>query len=46
MNSPQLYGLLVVQRGWSAVRYRDWIARALIALIDPGPVSPPAGTDR
>jgi AcrR family transcriptional regulator len=35
MNSPQLYGLLVVQRGWSAERYRDWIARALVALVVP-----------
>jgi AcrR family transcriptional regulator len=33
LNSPQLYGLLVVQRGWSARRYGDWIARALLALV-------------
>ena len=35
MNSPQLYGLLVVQRGWSPQRYGAWIARALVALITP-----------
>jgi AcrR family transcriptional regulator len=35
MNSPQLYGLLVVQRGWSPERYGAWIARALVALIAP-----------
>ena len=33
MNSPQLYGLLVVQRGWSPERYGAWIARALSALV-------------
>ena len=26
-----LYGLLVVQRGWSPERYGSWIARALLA---------------
>ena len=35
LNSPLLYGLLVVQRGWSAERYGDWIARALVALVVP-----------
>jgi AcrR family transcriptional regulator len=35
MNSPQLYGLLVEQRGWSPQRYGRWIERALVALIDP-----------
>lgn len=39
LNSPQLYGLLVTGRGWSARRYRDWIARALIALIERRPLS-------
>ena len=33
MNSPQLYGLLVVQRGWSPERYGAWIARALVVLV-------------
>ena len=35
VNSGAVYDLLVVQRGWSAERYRDWIAstnaRALLA---------------
>ncbi len=35
MNSPQLYGLLVVQRGWSPERYGGWIARTLVAMVDP-----------
>jgi hypothetical protein len=26
VNSGAVYDLLVVQRGWSAERYRDWIA--------------------
>jgi AcrR family transcriptional regulator len=33
MNSPQLYGLLVVQRGWSPERYGAWIARTLTTLL-------------
>jgi AcrR family transcriptional regulator len=33
MNSPWLYDLLVVQRGWSTQRYRDWIARALTGIV-------------
>jgi AcrR family transcriptional regulator len=33
MNSPWLYDLLVVQRGWSTQRYRDWIGRALVGLV-------------
>lgn len=32
-NSPHLYALLVVQRGWSPERYGAWIARALTALV-------------
>ena len=32
-NSPLLYQLLVVQRGWSAERYGAWIARGLTAQI-------------
>jgi AcrR family transcriptional regulator len=35
LNSPQLYGLLVHQRGWSVQAYRDWIATALTALAIP-----------
>lgn len=33
LNSPQLYGLLVVQRGWSPERYGAWIGQALTALV-------------
>ena len=33
MNSPWLYDMLVVQRGWSTPRYRDWIGRALVRLV-------------
>ncbi len=33
LNSPLLYGLLVVERGWSAERYGAWIDRALAALV-------------
>ena len=32
-NSPLLYSLLVVQRGWSPQRYGAWIGRALTALV-------------
>jgi AcrR family transcriptional regulator len=32
LNSPLLYGLLVHERGWPVEQYRDWIARALVAL--------------
>jgi AcrR family transcriptional regulator len=28
-TSPELYQLIVLIRGWSAARYRDWIARSL-----------------
>lgn len=33
LNSPQLYGMLVDQRGWPVEAYRDWIATALITLV-------------
>jgi hypothetical protein len=32
-NSPQLYTLLVTQRGWTPQRYGEWVARALVALV-------------
>ena len=32
-NSPQLYTLLVTQRGWTPERYGEWVARALVALV-------------
>lgn len=31
--SPEIYELLVVQRGWPKERYRDWITRAMIAEL-------------
>jgi AcrR family transcriptional regulator len=34
-NSLAMYGLLVVQRGWSVERYRDWLRRALHSVVDP-----------
>ena len=33
MNSPQLYRLLVMQRGWPVQRYGAWIARGLLAAV-------------
>jgi AcrR family transcriptional regulator len=29
-TSPELYQLMVLKRGWSGSRYRDWVFRALI----------------
>jgi AcrR family transcriptional regulator len=37
LNSPELYDLLVHQRGWTVEAYRDWIATALTALAAPSP---------
>ena len=34
-NSPELYELLVVHRGWSPDRYGRWVASALIAALLP-----------
>jgi AcrR family transcriptional regulator len=34
-SSPQLYELLVLRRGWSLGRYRDFVAEALIAALLP-----------
>ncbi|GAB2663253.1 hypothetical protein GCM10027169_27120 [Gordonia jinhuaensis] len=31
--APELFGLLVADRGWSLEEYRDWLARALIAQL-------------
>jgi hypothetical protein len=33
LNSPELYELLVVERGWSARRYGAWVASALAATL-------------
>jgi AcrR family transcriptional regulator len=35
-NTVSMYGMLVVQRGWSIERYREWLRTALIALVIPG----------
>jgi AcrR family transcriptional regulator len=35
LNSPELYQLLVGDRGWSAARYGRWVADALIAALLP-----------
>ncbi|WP_369045583.1 TetR/AcrR family transcriptional regulator [Sinomonas sp. P10A9] len=32
-NSPELFELLVVKRGWDLDRYRAWVAKALIAAL-------------
>ena len=32
LNGLAMYGLLVVQRGWTAERYRDWLSKALRSL--------------
>lgn len=33
LNSPELYELLVLQRGWSPRRYGRWIAQQLKAAL-------------
>ena len=35
LTSPEIYELLVLNRGWSIDRYRDWIIRAIIAELSP-----------
>jgi AcrR family transcriptional regulator len=32
-TSPELYQLMVLLRGWSRRRYRDWIARSLVDAL-------------
>ena len=34
-NSPELYELLVLQRGWTPQRYGRWLADALTAALLP-----------
>lgn len=34
-TSPELYQLLVLTRGWSGPRYRDWIFRSLVDALIP-----------
>jgi AcrR family transcriptional regulator len=39
--SPELYRLLVVDRGWTAQRYQRWLAGILVdQLVVPGPAAP------
>jgi AcrR family transcriptional regulator len=35
LGSPLQYRLLVLQRGWTSRQYRDWMARALPAMVPP-----------
>ncbi|MGN6162352.1 MAG: TetR/AcrR family transcriptional regulator [Marmoricola sp.] len=34
-NSPELYELLVLRRGWNGSRYRDWVLAALVGALLP-----------
>ncbi|GAC1571256.1 MAG: TetR/AcrR family transcriptional regulator [Candidatus Dormibacteria bacterium] len=34
-TSPELYQLMVLIRGWSGLRYRDWVARSLVHALLP-----------
>lgn len=36
-TSPELYQLLVLTRGWSGRRYRNWVLRALVDALLPPP---------
>jgi AcrR family transcriptional regulator len=39
--SPELYWLLVIDRGWKTERYQPWLARILVdQLLPPKPVTP------
>jgi AcrR family transcriptional regulator len=35
LNSIAMYGLLVAERGWTLDRYREWVRRALHAVVLP-----------
>lgn len=35
VNSPEIYELLVLERGWAVARYRDFIAETLAARLLP-----------
>jgi prophage antirepressor-like protein len=35
LNSPELYEVLVLQRGWTAERYGRWVVDALVAALLP-----------
>ena len=36
-TSPELYQLMVLMRGWSGPRYRDWVTRSLVDALLPAP---------
>jgi len=42
-NSVEVYELLVVERGWTVERYRDFVADALVAALLPARADPPSG---
>ena len=33
MTSPDVYSMLVVERGWTPDRYEEWLGNALIDLL-------------
>jgi hypothetical protein len=35
MNSPELYSLLVTERGWQPDRFADWLAETWATLFAP-----------
>jgi hypothetical protein len=37
--SPELYRLLAIERGWTAGRYEQWLAKAHAAQLLPAPAS-------
>jgi hypothetical protein len=39
LNSPEMFELLVAQRGWSARRYGQWVADQLAAALLRSPSS-------
>jgi AcrR family transcriptional regulator len=39
LGSPLQYQLLVIDRGWTVQQYRNWIARALAAMLPPDPAT-------
>jgi AcrR family transcriptional regulator len=46
VNSVAVYNLLVLQRGWSPERYRDWIASTNTHALLPGRRRPTSPSDR
>lgn len=48
LMSPEVYRLLVVDRGWPPERYERWLTGTLVDQLLPpaGPAGPPAGAER